>query len=69
MISKLIRNQMLIEALEYYIYDMKKNNCNQAAIDFYTELLKELEAEEEEEIRRQKTGIGYVNGILVVDEF
>ena len=69
MIKQISKNEMLIEALEYYIYDMKKNNCNQAAIDFYTELLKELEAEEEEEIRRQKTGIGYVNGILVVDEF
>lgn len=24
---------------------------------------------QEEEIRRQKTGIGYVNGVLFVDEF
>ena len=24
---------------------------------------------QEEEIRRQKTGIGYVNGVLIVDEF
>ena len=24
---------------------------------------------QEEEIRRQKTGIGYVNGVLVMDEF
>ena len=24
---------------------------------------------QEEEIQRQKTGIGYVNGVLIVDEF
>lgn len=71
MTFKLTKNQMLIEAVEHYIYSMQKVNANQAAIDVYTELLNQLEAEEEEqeEIRRQKTGIGYVNGILVVDEF
>ena len=28
-----------------------------------------FEKGQQEEIRRQKTGIGYVNGMLVVDEF
>ena len=28
-----------------------------------------FEEGQQEEIRRQKTGIGYVNGMLVVDEF
>jgi len=37
------RKEMLIEALEYYIYRMKKDNCNQAAIDVFTELLEDIE--------------------------
>jgi len=40
-----LKKQMLIEAVEYYIHDMQSNNCNQAAIDVYTKLLEELEAE------------------------
>ena len=39
------RTEMLIEALEYYIYRLKKDNCNQAAIDVFTELLNEIENE------------------------
>jgi hypothetical protein len=31
--------QMVIEALEFYIEDMKKNNCNEAAIYSYNTLL------------------------------
>jgi hypothetical protein len=31
--------QMVIEALEYYVYDMEKNNCNEAAIYSYNTLL------------------------------
>jgi len=31
--------QMVIEALEYYVYDMEKNNCNDAAIYSYNTLL------------------------------
>ena len=38
-----MKQQMLIEAVEDYIYNMKQLNCNQAAIDAYTKLLKELE--------------------------
>jgi hypothetical protein len=48
MTFQITKNQMLIEAVEYYIYHLVKDNCNQAAIDVFTELLNELEAEEEE---------------------
>jgi hypothetical protein len=37
--------QMVIEALEFYIEDMKKNNCNEAAIYSYNTLLKWVELE------------------------
>ena len=40
-----LKHQMIIEAVEKYIYEMKQLNCNQAAIDVYTKLLEELEAE------------------------
>jgi 23S rRNA G2069 N7-methylase RlmK/C1962 C5-methylase RlmI len=40
------KNEMLIEALEYYLYHLEKDNCNQAAIDVYTDLLHEIEREE-----------------------
>ena len=40
-----MKKQMTIEAVEYYIYRMKKDNANQAAIDVYTKFLEELEAE------------------------
>jgi hypothetical protein len=34
---------MIIEALEYYIYRLKRDNANQAAIDAYTELVKDID--------------------------
>jgi len=37
--------QMVIEALEFYIQDMQKNNCNAAAIYSYNTLLKWIELE------------------------
>jgi hypothetical protein len=37
--------QMVIEALEFYIHDMQKNNCNAAAIYSYNTLLKWIELE------------------------
>lgn len=40
------RTQMLIEALEYYIQDLKDNNCTEASIEAYTELLNEIEQNE-----------------------
>ena len=42
-----LKKQMLLEALEYYIYRLEKDNCNQAAIDAFTELLQEFEDETE----------------------
>jgi hypothetical protein len=36
---------MAIEALEYYIYRMKKDECNQAAITNFTTLLNWIELE------------------------
>ena len=37
------RDQMIAEALEYYIHRLKKDNCNQAAIDAFSNLLQEYE--------------------------
>ena len=37
------KNQMLVEALEFYIHDMVKNNCNAVAIESFTELKNEIE--------------------------
>ena len=45
---KLDKTDMLIDAVEDYIYRMKKDNCNQAAINAYTELLNELESSQTE---------------------
>ena len=42
---KEMKQQMLIELVEDYLDSMKQLNCNQAAIDAYTKLLEELEAE------------------------
>jgi len=38
-----VKQMMLIEALEYYIQGLKDDNCNQAAIDAFTDLLTEIE--------------------------
>jgi len=40
------RTQMLIEALEYYIQDLKDNDCTEASIEAYTNLLNEIEQNE-----------------------
>jgi hypothetical protein len=37
------KNQMLVKALNFYIHDMIKNNCNDAAIEAFTELKNEIE--------------------------
>jgi hypothetical protein len=39
------RTELLVEALEYYIYKLKEDNCNEAAIDAYTTLLKEIDVD------------------------
>jgi hypothetical protein len=38
-----LKEQAIVEALEYYIYRMKRDNANQAAIDLYTQVLKEVD--------------------------
>jgi hypothetical protein len=39
------RTELIIEALEYYIYRLKRDHANQAAIDAYTQLLKEIDVD------------------------
>jgi hypothetical protein len=41
-----LKTQAIVEALEYYIYRMKKDNANPAAIQLYTDILKEIDPEE-----------------------
>jgi hypothetical protein len=38
-----LKEQAIVEALEYYIYRMKRDNANQAAIDLYTQVLIEVD--------------------------
>jgi hypothetical protein len=37
-----LKQQAITEALEFYIYRMKKDNCNEAAIELFTQVLKEV---------------------------
>lgn len=41
-----LKTQAIVEALEFYIYRMKKDNANEAAIELYTKILKEIDPEE-----------------------
>jgi hypothetical protein len=41
-----LKQEALIEALEYYIYRLKRDNANEAAIDLYTKILKEVNPED-----------------------
>ena len=43
---KLSDREMLIEALDFYIYRLRKDNCNQAAIDAHEALLARLDGGE-----------------------
>ena len=38
-----LKTQAIVEALEYYIYRMKKDNANEAAIELYMKILKEID--------------------------
>ena len=40
-----IKQQAMIEALEFYINNLKEINANQAAIDLFTEVLGDVEEE------------------------
>jgi hypothetical protein len=46
MIDPELKQQALVEALEYYIYRLKRDNANEAAIDLYTKILKEVNPED-----------------------
>jgi HD superfamily phosphohydrolase YqeK len=68
-------NPEIIELAETYGFD---RHISKTTHDIYWECDEEdllkfarkiFEEGQQEEIRRQKTGIGYVNGMLVVDEF
>jgi hypothetical protein len=37
-----LKQEAITEALEFYIYRMKKDNCNEAAIELFTQVLKEV---------------------------
>jgi len=39
------RTELLVEALEYYIYRLKEDNCTEASIQAYTTLLKEIDVD------------------------
>jgi hypothetical protein len=41
-----LKQEALVEALEYYIYRLKRDNANQAAIDLFTQVLKEVNPED-----------------------
>ena len=37
-----LKQQAIVEALEFYIYRLQQDNANQAAIDLFTQVLKEV---------------------------
>ena len=43
MMNETLKTQAIVEALEFYIYRLKQDNANQAAIDLYTQVLKEVD--------------------------
>jgi hypothetical protein len=40
-----LKTQAVVEALEFYIQNLKDTNCTQSSIDFYTQVLKEVDSE------------------------
>jgi len=38
-----LKKEAIIEALEFYIYRLKKDNANEAAIQLYTQIVKEID--------------------------
>ena len=38
-----LKTQAIVEALEFYIYRMKKDNANEAAIELYTQIVREID--------------------------
>ena len=38
-----LKTQAIVEALEFYIYRLKRDNANDAAIQLYTQIVKEVD--------------------------
>jgi len=38
-----LKTQAIVESLEFYIYRLKKDNANEASIQLYTQILKEVD--------------------------
>ncbi len=38
-----LKKEAIVEALEFYIYRLKKDNANEASIQLYTQILKEVD--------------------------
>ena len=43
LMDNLLKTQAIAEALDFYIYRLKKYNANQAAIDLFTQILEEVD--------------------------
>jgi len=41
--NETLKTQAIVEALEFYIYRLKKDNANEAAIQLYNQILKEVD--------------------------
>jgi hypothetical protein len=40
-----LKQEAIVEALDYYIIKLKEDYCNEAAIDLYTKVMKEIDPE------------------------
>ena len=38
-----LKTEAIVEALEFYIYRLKRDNANEAAIELYTKIVKEID--------------------------
>ena len=43
LMDNLLKTQAIAEALDFYIYRLKEDNANQAAIDLFTQILEEVD--------------------------
>ena len=41
--DNLLKTQAIAEALDFYIYRLKEDSANQAAIDLFTQILEEVD--------------------------
>ena len=45
LMNETLKTQAVVEALEFYIQNLKDHNCTQSSIDLYTQVLKEVDSE------------------------